>query len=262
MPKQLNKSKNPVTPPLPEVETGENLNQWLTVSYQPVSLFSLKRSDATSMAARSNLVPTPYAIKMALLKVLLEGEGIAHSTNFDAWIKGEFAWIRDLQIFLQPPQRLVVNRNGYKLRYYDQAADKANKKADKDKPTLEIQDGFVFREWVHLEGNLQICCGPTSQLNELEKLLTQINYFGKRGCFFQYLPEATERTPNPQFQPSLSQSFTVQPMDDLGANTTFNKINPFSTTKAQLDKDRMIQPGFLPLELIASSARYDLYQRK
>ncbi|OCR00155.1 hypothetical protein BCD67_20995 [Oscillatoriales cyanobacterium USR001] len=258
MPKQLNKSKNLLTPPLAEAETGGKLNQWLTVSYQPVSLFSLKRSDATSMAARSNLVPTPYAIKMALLKVLLEAEGLTHSTNFDDWIKCEFAWIRDLQIFLQPPQRLVVNRNGYKLRYYDQTADKA----DKNKPTLAIQDGFVFREWVYLEGNLQICCGPTSQLNELEKLLSQINYFGKRGCFFQYLPEATERTPNPQFQPSLSQSFTVQPMDDLGANTTFNKINPFSTTKAQLDKDRMIQPGFLPLELTASSARYDLYQRK
>lgn len=37
-------------------------NKWLTVHYQPVSLFSLKRSDATSMAAKSNLVPTPYSI--------------------------------------------------------------------------------------------------------------------------------------------------------------------------------------------------------
>ena len=257
MPKRLNKSKTTVTPPLPEEETGEKL-KWLIVSYQPVSLFSLKRSDATSMAARSNLVPTPYSIKMALLKVLLEAEGIAHSLNFEAWIKGEFTWIRDLQIFLQPPERLLVNRNGYKLRYYDQTADKA----DKSKPTVAIQDGFVFREWVYLEGNLQICCGPTSRLDELERLLAQLNYFGKRGCFFQYLPEVTERTPQPKFQPSLSQSFTVQPMDDLGANTTFNKINPFSTQKAKLDKDRIIQPGFLPLELIASSARYDLYQRK
>jgi CRISPR-associated endonuclease/helicase Cas3 len=90
----------------------------------------------------SYLVPTPYAIKMALLKVLLEGEGKTNLTNFDRWIKGEFSWIRDLQIFIQPPERLVVNRNGYKLRYYDQTADKA----DKTRPTVPMQDGFVFRE--------------------------------------------------------------------------------------------------------------------
>lgn len=250
MPKRLSKSE---PAGLPETE-----NQWLTVSYHPVSLFSLKRSDATSMAARSNLVPTPYAVKMALLKVLLESQGNSHPTDFDAWIKNQFTWIRDLRIYILPPERLVVNRNGYKLRYYDQTADKA----DKSRPTVPMQDGFVFREWVYLEGNLQICCGASNRLVELEQLFAQINYFGKRGCFFQYLPEETEQTLNPKFQFSPDQSFTVQPMDDLGQKTTFNKINPFSTEKAQLEKDRVIQPGFLPLELIASSARYDLYQRK
>lgn len=233
------------------------LNNWLTVSYQPVSLFSLKRSDATSMAARSNLVPTPYSIKMALLKVLLESQGKLHKTNFDTWIKSEFNWIRDLQIYIQPPEQIVVNRNGYKLRYYDQTADKA----DKSRPTVPMQDGFVFREWVYLEGELKFCCGSTDRVNDLEKLLAQINYFGKRGCFFQYLPDQSKQTPEPQFQLSSTTGFTVQPMDDLGEKTTFSKINPFSHQKAQLGKDRVIKLGFLPLQLIATSARYDLYER-
>ena len=232
-------------------------NSWLTVSYQPVSLFSLKRYDATSMAARSNLVPTPYAIKMALLKVLIEGEGKNHFSSFDVWIQREFFWIRELQIYIQPPERIVVNRNGYKLRYYDQTADKA----DKSRPTVPMQDGFVFREWVYLEGNLKICCGSTDREKDLEQLFAQINYFGKRGCFFQYLPDQTEHTSEPQFQLNQTSGFTVQPMDDLGEKTTFSKINPFSTQKAQLDKDRVIKPGFLPLQLVATSARYDLYER-
>lgn len=100
---------------------------WITVSYRPVSLFSLKRSDATSMAGRSNLVPTPYAIKMALLKQLLENEGYHHREDLQTWIKPQFNWIRDLTIHIQPPERSIVNRNGYKLRYYDQTADKADK---------------------------------------------------------------------------------------------------------------------------------------
>lgn len=244
MPKQLNKS------PVGDIE-------WLTVNYQPVSLFSLKRSDATSMAARSNFVPTPYAVKMALLKVLLESQGYAHNRDFETWIKQKFTWIRDLQIHILPPGRLVVNRNGYKLRYYDQTADKA----DKTRNTLAIQDGFVFREWVFMEGVLQFCCGSNQNLTQLEELFAQINYFGKRGCFFQYLPSLTQRTTLPLFTSNPENGFTVQPMDDLGEKTTFAKINPFSKEKSTLEKDRLIKPGFLPLKLIATSVRYDLYER-
>lgn len=251
MPKRLNK---PNTPPQ---EVQANLKQWLTLTYQPVSLFSLKRSDATSMAARSNLVPTPYAIKMALLKVLLESQGKQHQSDFEQWIKQEFNWIRDLEIYVWPPEQLVVNRNGYKLRYYDQTADKA----DKSRPTIPMQDGFVFREWVYLQGHLQICCGTSDRLLELERLFAQINYFGKRGCFFQYLPQYKQQTPEPPFVLNPTAGFTIQPMDDFGEKTTFNRINPFSIDKAQLDKDRVIKPGFLPLQLIATSARYDIYKR-
>ncbi|MBD1821832.1 hypothetical protein H6F51_04885 [Cyanobacteria bacterium FACHB-DQ100] len=209
------------------------------------------------MAARSNLVPTPYAIKMALLRVLLEEQGKQHQENFDLWIKQEFAWIRDLQVFMLPPEKLIVNRNGYKLRYYDQTADKA----DKSRSTLPLQDGFVFREWIHLEGNLKICVGQSDRLVELEHLFSQINYFGKRGCFFQYLPDEIQRSNEPGFQATPEPGFTVQPMDDLGAKATFNRINPFSTEKAQLDRDRVIKPGLLPLQLTSTSARYDLYIR-
>ena len=249
MPKQSPKSKTS-----PQSKT---VTTWLTVTYQPVSLFSLKRSDATSMAARSNLVPTPYAIKMALLKVLLESQGRHHQNDFDQWIKTEFTWIRDLIIYICPPERLVVNRNGYKLRYYDQSADKA----DKTRLTVPMQDGFVFREWVHLQGHLQICCSAGKHLLELEQLFVQINYFGKKGCFFQYLPDLKQETAEPLFLPNPATGFTIQPMDDLGEKTTFSRINPFSTDKAQLNKDRVIKSGFLPLKLIATSARYDIYRR-
>jgi hypothetical protein len=260
MPKRLNKIETPTTSTTSKTTTEQRIGEskgWLTVSYQPVSLFSLKRSDASSMAARSNLVPTPYAIKMALLKVLLETQGKYHHNHFEQWINNQFTWIRDLQIYILPPEQLVVNRNGYKLRYYDQATDKA----DKNRPTLAIQDGFVFREWIHLQGNLQICCGKLDRLTELTRLFAQINYFGKRGCFFQFLPDATQQTPEPTFTPNSTTGFTVQLMDDLGEKTTFNRINPFSSEKAQLEKDRIIKPEFLPLQLIATGARYDFYQR-
>lgn len=253
--------------------------KWLTVHYHPVSLFSLKRSDATSMAAKSNLVPTPYSIQMALFKVLIESQGDKHRDNFEEWIESEFQWIKDLKIYIQPPEQLIVNRNGYKLRYWNQQADKDYRKANNKQPppTMPMQGGFVFREWVYMQGNLSICCGETDRLAELNKLFLLINYFGKKSCFFQYLPykdkqdfEENGCSTQPQFQikpediinnESDNQSFTVQPMDELGDKSTFNRINPYSSEKATLKRDRIIKPGFLPLKLTATSARYDLYTR-
>jgi len=256
--------KQPETAP-PKKAPQED-DRWLSVTYKPVSLFSLKRSDATSMAARSNLVPTPYAIKMALLKVLIESEAARHRDNFDRWIQSQFSWIRALQVHILPPKHLVVNRNGYKLRYYNQQAEKDYKKLHGEPPsTLPMQGGFVFREWVHLDGDLKICCGETSHLEKLDCLFAQINYFGKRSCFFQYLPPSvkTPRLPSEfDFQRTAQTiGFTVQPMDDLGDKTTFDRINPFSNTTAKLDRDRVVQSSLLPLELVATTARYDVYKR-
>ena len=120
---------------------------------------------------------------------------------------------------------------------------------------------FVFREWIYLEGDLEIHCKANSRSPELAKLFAIINYFGKRGCFFQYFPDRTQITPKPLWQQNLSLSFTVGAIDDLGKNTIFGKINPFSSERATLDKYRTIVTGFLPLKLTATSAPYDFYQR-
>jgi hypothetical protein len=56
---------------------------------------------------------------------------------------------------------------------------------------------FVFRVWIYLEGDLEIHCRANSRSPELAKLFAIINYFGKRGCFFQYLPDRTQITPEP-----------------------------------------------------------------
>ena len=45
---------------------------WLEVEYIPTSLFSFKDINATNTAARSLLIPTPFAVKMALISVCIQ----------------------------------------------------------------------------------------------------------------------------------------------------------------------------------------------
>ena len=65
----------------------------------------------------------------------------------------------------------------------------------------------------------------------------------------------------PEWWQCASDAALVQPMDDLGSKTTFKKIDPFSTQRAKLGSDRIVPQQFLPLRLVASGARYDLYER-
>lgn len=74
---------------------------WLIAEYQPTALFSLKPAWATSSGGKSLLVPTPYALKMALLDAACRTAGVA--TAREAW-----PWLRDLVVGLEPPERMVV----------------------------------------------------------------------------------------------------------------------------------------------------------
>src|SRR5579875_4187322 len=70
-----------------EPEKSEEERTWLLVTYYPVSLFSLRTTYATSKGGKTLLVPTPYAVKMALLDACfrLFDASIAHSKALEVF---------------------------------------------------------------------------------------------------------------------------------------------------------------------------------
>ena len=93
---------------------------WIIAEYEPVSLVSLKLSTATSTGGKSLLLPTPFAIKMALLDVAIRSEGLA---------AGEALWpaIREGRVAIDGPARIVVNNAFTKIL-----------KPPKEKPTPKV----------------------------------------------------------------------------------------------------------------------------
>lgn len=232
---------------------------WYVTDYQSVGLISLKLSTATSTGGKSLLLPTPFAIKMALLDVILRDVGE---------VRGKRLWpqLRDAEIALCGPQRIAVSNAFVKIL-----------KPAKNGPVADSDTGLVrpmvnsiaFREYVHWQGELAIGFRPAgASAAPWHKWMTMISYFGKRGGFVQAVKTAQETeeltdvfTRIVGLGTHFSLDGTVQIMDDCGPKVTFEQVNIYSSKNMKLGKDRVLHHVILPYRLTRSSRGYSLYER-
>ena len=240
---------------------------WIVAHYLPVSFFSLKPASATSSGGKTLLIPTPYALKMALLSSIIRSRGVAEGKRL-------FPLLRDLSLSLEPPEDILVMKSFSKIRR--ELKEKNNpEKAQRARERKEypMQSTIAYREYVKYEGSLRLACqlSPESILSEwLPDALTQINYLGKRGGFLQIMarPSMQEQQPEGHFvdltattlQP-FSPKGTLQMLDDCGPSLTFAKADIYDDAKIVLHKDRVLRHIVLPYEHIRSSRNYSWYQR-
>ncbi len=232
---------------------------WLIAEYRPTSLFSLKPSWATSSGGKSLLLPTPYAVKMALLDVACRSEGVTEA---------EAAWptIAALRIALKGPERVVVSNTFTKI-LKPRRGEPAPGSADAG----PLQKSIGFREYVYHDGTVSIGFEMTDDktIDRLSSWLVQVNYLGKRGGLMQLLtaPRVADDLPagfivlNQDQATGIPIDGIVQPMDDTGAKTSFAKVDVFSGESIRMDKDRILHHVVLPYRLVSSSRGYTLYER-
>lgn len=228
---------------------------WLIATYRPVGLFSLKHGEATSTGGKSLLIPTPFAIRTALVDAALRTQGRAMAEEAVRLVK-------DLKLALKPPQYAAVSGLFAKvLRPERPDSPKAQERF--------FQKTIAFREYVHWWGNLGLAfSGPEGALRCVETWLPHITYLGKRGSFIQLAgpPEWTENLPDgflvlePR-QPD-AQGFplgVVQRVDDWGPTMTWPALNVFDATKIRLGKERIRYDVPTPYSLRQSGRGFTLY---
>jgi len=232
---------------------------WLVAQYQPVGLFSLKPGEATSTGGKSLLVPTPFAIRMALLDVAIRVRGVAEGPQ-------AFEQIRALRLALRPPRRAAVTGLLAKILKPEREAEERAR---------AMQRTIAFREYVHLEGTLDLAFGgEPAHLESVAPLLPHLTYLGKRGSFFQLLkpPETVETAddrPPEGFIPLVPWNQTkgsfplghVQRLDDWGVSLTFEKANIYTSGKIQVGKDRIPMDVVLPYRVVHSGRGFTVYER-
>jgi len=239
---------------------------WLVARYLPVSLFSLKSSSATASGGKTLLVPTPFALKMALLDAAIRTRSLAEGERL-------FPFLRDLSIWFEAPRDLVVIKGFGKIQRL--LKDKSNaEKASiaQAKGQWPMQPTIAYREYVYYRDAFQLAFAMPDGLDlppELAQLLLNVNYLGKRGSFIQIMepPHLVEQLPEQHFinlTPTTMEPFhmhgTLQMLDDCGPSLSFAHANIYSDKRITIGKERIIRHVVLPYHVLRSSRSYSFYQ--
>lgn len=238
--------------------------KWLIVRYSPTGLFSLRMTHATSKGGKTLLIPTPYAVKIALIDACFrrynKNEAIRKAQEVFELVKG-------MEIRFRPPSYCVVQNTFIKVKQEERGAPQG----------IYVQT-IAYREFCFFEGDLDVAFNVTnhsdSQVKELVELAVRVNYFGKRGSFMQFLGSKL-------FESELEKGFTCPEdkadlvnggfattlyLDEFGEalikeKDGFERINSYGGKPSALGKYRVLIRTLLPYRYISSGKHYTLFKR-
>lgn len=232
---------------------------WLIATYRPNSLFSLRMSHSTSSGGKTLFVPTPYSFKLAMVDASFRAGGRELATRVFDYLKGR-------EVRVCPPKHLTVNHTFIKIK----------REPKEKKPEEPYISSIGSREFCFFHGELNIAVNikdlSKEAVVEISTVIAHINYFGKRGSFFQFLnrrffdelPEGftiPETAIGERFNPIRYQ--VVQFLDDIGEagiKDLFDRINTYSGKPIELGKHRVLKPYFLPYKMVSSSKGFTYYR--
>lgn len=224
---------------------------WLEAHYQPTTLFSLRPSWTTSSGGKTLLLPSPYALKMAILDAAISAGSLA--TAESAW-----PWVRDLGIGIQLPRQIVVtNLFARTLRL------RRNPAAPGEIDAGPFQKTIGYREYVYYSDHITLAFAVADEHSaQLAAWLAQISYLGKRGGFVQMLAPAqvVDDVSELVMLTSEADSFPIdgliQQLDDCDPKMKFAEANIYDGKKPK----RIVRHIVIPYRLARSSRSYSLYE--
>jgi len=245
--------------------------EWLIARYTPVTLFSLRSTYATSKGGKTLLVPTPYAVKMALIDSCFRAfpaeEAEAAARNIFDLVKAE-------PVRIKPPEECIV-QNTF-LRVLQPARDAEDAEGGNAGPFART---IAYREFVFFKGEMEIAIGvANTSRNAIESLLPNINYFGKRGSQWQFLGCSKHEGKLPSGFSLVADEMTQYPLDMVGlyrvteylddfgpklcaAKDGFERISTYHDGDVKLGEHRILQSTLLPYKWKSASRHFTHYCR-
>jgi hypothetical protein len=240
--------------------------RWLVASYFPVSLFSLRTTHATSKGGKTLLVPTPSAVKMALLDACFRRYDAA---NAETRARSVFDLLKSREVRFRPPRHCIVQNTFVKVLDWD-----------RDKTSGPFRNTIAYREFAFFGGDeLQIALGVSGLSADEEyvlgELFAHINSLGKRGSFWQFKDlhvidgELPFGFTVPRSQVKFEEAATylmTQLLDDFGADLCtardgFDRVSTYGNGDIKLGVHRVLTPTAIPYGRRTSSRHFTQYER-
>lgn len=234
---------------------------WIVATYEATAFFSLKPASATSSGGRTLLVPTPFAIKMALLDAACRVEGVSRANEI-------MTWLSPARVAVRPPERVVVNNTFIKI-----LRPRRNPAKPGSADAGFFQRTIAYREYAQFADDFAIALETDDEQQAvlLQRWLMSINYLGKRGSFVQVqdVPDKWDDLPEPFIvvDGSIGSQFDIDSvmmqLDDTSPELTFTQANIYSTgsgSTIRLGKDRLLRQVVLPYRRVSSSRGYTYYE--
>ncbi len=238
---------------------------WVAADIRATALFSLRPATTTSAGGRTLPLPTPYAVKMALLDAAFHADGPAAGAAI-------FPVFREAAVALLPSERVTVT-NTFQRVLKMARSDSGGKADDEAAEEVDNQGGSAsgplantlgYRELAFLHGPFVIAIGlrDPCAVSSVASLLWRVNYLGRRGGFVQVMDVQTDRPFDPRWtvvdpsgwQPEHAPNGDLAvPLDDFGPQATLDTVNPFSPKPAKANRDRVTHYRILPLKRCSSS---------
>jgi len=173
----------------------------------------------------------------------------------------KFPAIRDAAVAISVPDQVAVNKAFVKVQVFEDKVSKADIPTARKEGRYPFKSSVAFREFVAYHGLLGLALKADD--NEVRSLMQNINYFGKRGCFFQCTSlEVSENLPDGftlLTEPAENATMgTPQVMDDIKPDVPFENISIYDNPKNDVRKPNMV---VLPMVAARSTYTYTLYRK-
>ncbi|GEM_PF-203576 len=231
--------------------------RWLVAEFEPVSLFSLKTSSATSSVGQTLVVPTPYAIKMALVDAGFRAN--LSKEDCAALLKT----LAKVELRIAPASSILVTHTIVRVR-------QQSRNAERQSPYISA---VAYREVAHMDGSMRwafdLAGGDDSFAQRLVCLLPHVNYIGKRGSFVRFVRCCRVADLGAEFtQPVERQGGWTPPehahivqLDDFGPDADLEILSSFTPNKPKRDRHRRFVETIVPVGIVNIGPGFRQYSR-
>lgn len=255
------------------MDDTSNLNVWLVARYAPVSIFSLRSTYATSKGGKTLLVPTPYALKLALIDACFR---MHKESETEQAARRVFDLIKAQPVRVRPPAECIVQNT------FMRALQPARDLDAKENSIGPFARTIAYREMIFFRGEMEIALGIDASTDsvsaELSSLFAHVNYLGKRGSFWQFLGARRHSGVLPigfsllvgeinQYPLDIVARYRLtEYLDEFGARLCsakdgFERISTYHNREIKLTQHRILQPTLLPYERTSSGRHFTYYRR-